>query len=152
MKRRKVAILFSALVLPVLIFGFLKFFGKNQFDLPVLHLDASEWPVDCPQPDQFPFKIKNDSIVVVPSNGYAILLLAEPETEAKKRIPVEIDTTKIPVINLPEMTNPCIFGAGPGSAAILIDSKGSIRGIFASLNRDETDRLIMESKILSKDY
>lgn len=89
---------------------------------------------------------------MIPAQGIAILLLAEPETEAKKRIPVEIDTTKIPVIKLPGITNPCIFGAAPGSAAILIDSDGNIRGIFASLDRDETDRLIMESKILSKDY
>ena len=152
MKSRKGFILFLALALPVLVFGFLKFFGKNQFDLPVFHLDNSEWPSDCPPPDQYPYRLKSDSIIVVPENGFLIYMLSAPEAEAKKRIPVEIDTAQIPVVHLPESINPCVFGAGSGTSAVLIDSNGNVRGIFAKLDRDETDRLIMETKILLKDY
>ena len=147
---RKGIILFLALVLPVLIFLFLKFFGRNQFDLPVFHTNSAEWPANCPPPGQFPFRVPVQSLGL--KNRPAILFLAEPEIEASKRIPVEIDTTQFQFLRLLDSTDPCAFGAPSGTSAVLIDPTGNIRGIFAALERDETDRLIMESKILLNDY
>lgn len=147
---RKGIILFLALALPVLIFLFLKFFGRNQFDLPVFHTTSEEWPANCPPPAQFPFKVSMEALGL--KDQPAILFLSEPEMEASKRIPVEIDTLQIQFQRLPDSTDPCAFGAPSGTSAVLIDSTGSIRGIFAALERDETDRLIMESKILLNDY
>ena len=43
----KGSLLFTALILPVLIFVFLKMFGNNQFDIPVFnHTEISE-KVNC---------------------------------------------------------------------------------------------------------
>ena len=44
---KKILFLFLALLLPVLIFLFLRSFGKNEFDVPVLFADSVEAPVSC---------------------------------------------------------------------------------------------------------
>lgn len=44
---KKLLFLFLALLLPVLIFLFLKSFGKNEFDVPVLFADSVTIPVSC---------------------------------------------------------------------------------------------------------
>lgn len=44
---KKIVFLFLALMLPVLIFLFLKSFGKNEFDVPVLFTDSVTVPVAC---------------------------------------------------------------------------------------------------------
>lgn len=44
---KKLLFLFFALLLPVLIFLFLKSFGKNEFDVPVLFTDSVTVPVAC---------------------------------------------------------------------------------------------------------
>ena len=44
---KKILLLFFALLLPLLIFFFLKTFGKNEFDVPVLFADSVTAPVAC---------------------------------------------------------------------------------------------------------
>ena len=44
---KKLLVLFFALLLPILIFLFLKSFGKNEFDVPVLFADSVTAPVNC---------------------------------------------------------------------------------------------------------
>lgn len=44
---KKILFLFLALLLPVLIYFFLKTFGKNEFDVPVLFADSVTIPVAC---------------------------------------------------------------------------------------------------------
>lgn len=44
---KKLLFLFLALLLPVLIFLFLKSFGKNEFDVPALFTDSVTTPVSC---------------------------------------------------------------------------------------------------------
>lgn len=47
MNSKKPILLFLALVLPVVVFVFLKFFGKNEFAVPVLFEDGIATPVGC---------------------------------------------------------------------------------------------------------
>lgn len=47
MNIKKSILLFLALGLPVAVFVFLKFFGKNEFAVPVLFEDRFEMPVEC---------------------------------------------------------------------------------------------------------
>jgi hypothetical protein len=149
---KKWIILFLALALPVFIFLFLKQFGSNQFDLPYFHQDRQSWPADCSlEGINFPFKIQQGILPGVPGRA-SLLLLQTPEAEAAQRIPVEIDTAALVVFLNQEIENTCLLGVSPATAAVLIDSDGNLRGIFEKLDRDETDRLIMESKILLKDY
>jgi len=162
-----------SLVLPVVIFLFLKFFGKNQFDLPVFFENEEEWPTECSKP-AFPFVI-NDSIQSkLGIKGLAALILLKPmDPEGSKRLPEEVDTTRIRVIQLVRdlscggigLNSPfrkilipcgteiyCALGAGSDESAILADESGRIRSVFKSFEREETDRAIMEIKILLKDY
>ncbi|MFZ9981729.1 MAG: hypothetical protein ACO3FI_06850 [Cyclobacteriaceae bacterium] len=148
---KKWIILFLALALPVFIFLFLKEFGSNQFDLPFIHQNGKSWPSDCADPGGFPFRVKEGLFMTVPG-WHTLILLENPEAEAAQRIPVEIDTSTLKVLFKPEFADPCLLGVSRSAAAVLIDSIGVLRGIFEKLDRDETDRLIMETKILLKDY
>lgn len=74
---KKLLFLFLALLLPVLIFLFLKSFGKNEFDVPVLFADSVTVPTACTTysykapyliPDSVLQKIswnKNDSLTIL---------------------------------------------------------------------------------------
>lgn len=152
MNNRKLITLFLALALPVLIFLFLKFFGKNQFDLTVFHTDNSAWPQECSPPASYPYIPEVQGVVSVAAGKPFVVLLTELEPEARQRLPVEMDTVAMPLVHPHKTISPCLFGAPSGTAAVMIDGNGAVRGIFAALDRDETDRLIMESKILLKDY
>lgn len=84
-----------------------------------------------------------------------IMLFSRPDQEALLRLPVEIDTmmTGFRWMDAPNPeVSPCAFGAPPGSGAVLIDASSRIRGVYGILGRDETDRLIMETKILNQQY
>jgi len=152
MNKRKLILLFLALALPVLIFLFLKFFGKNQFDLPVFHADNSAWPAECSPPAGYPYRPEVKRLVTVAEGKPFIILLTDLEPEARQRLPVELDTVAMPLVHPVNTLNPCLFGAPSGTAAVMLDENEAVRGIFATLDRDETDRLIMESKILLKNY
>jgi hypothetical protein len=150
---KKSLFLFLALVLPVSIFLFLKFFGKNKFDLPVLMKDATEWPKDCPQPDSFPF---HASTALFSTSKPLILFLDSLTLEAQKRLPLEVDSTLVDVRNFNSNSAlngfPHCLRAGSEFQAILFDTTGQIRGLYKKLDREETDRIIMETKILTGNY
>jgi hypothetical protein len=81
MNSKKPIFLFLALVLPVAVFVFLKFFGKNEFAVPVLFDDGIATPVGCESfrydvpysvPDTILAKFSwssNDSILLVVFSG-----------------------------------------------------------------------------------
>jgi hypothetical protein len=82
MQGKKIIILFLGLALPGLVFVFLKMFGKNQFDVPLLHeqgvtdVDTSclyDYPVPYTVPDSILQKLyaKNKSLIVVNFGGEA---------------------------------------------------------------------------------
>jgi hypothetical protein len=150
---KKSLFLFLALVLPVSIFLFLKFFGKNKFDLPVLMKDATEWPKDCPQPVSFPF---HASSALLNASKSIILFLDTPSLEAQKRLPLEVDSALVDIrsndLNSALNGFPDCFRAGQDFHAILFDTTGQIRGLYKKLNREEVDRIIMETKILTGKY
>jgi hypothetical protein len=62
MKFQKVLFLFLALLLPVVIFIFLKSFGKNEFQVTPLFQEVTEMPADCAFSYQFPYVIP-DSVL-----------------------------------------------------------------------------------------
>jgi hypothetical protein len=150
---KKSLFLFLAFVLPVSIFLFLKFFGKNKFDLPVLMKDATEWPKDCPQPVSFPFHASSAQYIALKP---IILLLDTPTLEAQKRLPLEVDSALVHIRSYDTHTElngfPDCFRAGYDFHAILFDTTGQIRGLYNKLDREEVDRIIMETKILTGKY
>ena len=150
---KKPLFLFLALVLPVLIYFFLKLFGSNRFDLPVMHRSDTEWPASCQRPDGFPFHVADS--VLSRSDKPVLVIFRIPNQETSLRLPLEIDSAKVifrwedPAV---VGAYPCAFGAPPDAGAVLIDRENRVRGIYKALTRDEADRLIMETKIITEDY
>lgn len=145
------SVLFLVLAAPVLVYAFLKVFGKNKFDLPVLHLTDAEWPSACAAP-VFPYTINDSLRTVLTGSRPAVVVWGDLPAEAGKRFPVEMDTSGIRVIQVAGFGWPCVFGADSSCVAAMIDAGGNIRSLYKALGRDEADRVIMESKILLNDY
>jgi hypothetical protein len=150
---KKYIILILALVVPVGLVFFLRNFGKNRFDLPVLYSNKADWPAECRVPGKFPFRVA-DTLLKVKNSRPTIFLFGDLPSESGMRLPVEIDTSEVQLndVGRVEGAFTCRFGAPSGSGAVLIDSALQVRGVYKRLDRDEMDRLIMEVKILLNDY
>jgi hypothetical protein len=175
--KSKSILLFLALVLPVLVFVFLRFFGKNQFKIPVYYeLDDGSLPQDCGSAYSFPYAVPKDS-VVANTNGYVIFFLeglSAVEKEESRfqltRIANEV-TRPVPLIFI--STDSYLPGSGNqvvmiDSASyqrkkqcvylcrqnrlVLVDKDQRIRGYYKDASSKEVDRLIMELMILLEQY
>src|SRR5687768_5747295 len=63
MKSTKLLFLFLCLLLPVAIFVFLKIFGRNEFQVPILHVNGDiHAPTHCGFDYQIPYRIP-DSVM-----------------------------------------------------------------------------------------
>ena len=144
-------LLLIVLAAPVLVYGFLKAFGKNKFDLPVMYQTGDEWPHSCSTP-AFPYHIDDSVQVSVLAGKPAVVVWGDLPVEAARRFPTEIDTSGIRIVRLSGHQWPCLFGADSFYQAAMIDQQGRVRGLYKTLERDEADRVIMESKILLNDY
>ena len=144
-------VLLIVLAAPVLVYGFLKAFGKNKFDLPVMYQTGDEWPSSCSIP-AFPYILDDSVQASIIAGKPAVVVWGELPVEAAKRFPTEIDTSGIRIVRLSGPQWPCLFGADSGYRAAMVDQQGRVRGLYKTLERDEADRVIMESKILLNDY
>lgn len=144
-------VLLVVLAAPVLVFAFLKAFGKNKFDLPVLHLTGSEWSADCPVP-VFPYAIGDSVRTALAGAKPTLVIWGDLPDEAERRFPAEMDTAGIRIVRVSGSSWSCLFGADSLYTAAMMDDQGKIRSLYKALGRDEADRVIMESKILLNDY
>lgn len=173
---RKLILLFLALLLPVTIFLFLHFFGQNEFDVPVLFRSANEIPSSCEGKFTFPYKVnskhvplKRTSIVLFVSGWgrekweEAMYQIDRVENEFEDRAPF-IFTLKQSSDSLFQTENEiflsdstyqneknCVFFAGVNNI-VLVDDEKHIRGIYPATSLKEMDRLILELKIILKEY
>lgn len=175
---RKGLFLFLALLLPVLIFLFLRFFGKNEFAIPVYHLEASPAiPADCEIVYNFPYAVPNSSHV--PLKGVSVVFfmdgledrdLRESNFELT-RLNSELGGRDIKLIKIQSINKDsvgsenilyldsavyqtekrCYFLSGD-YRIILIDEERKIRGYYPEATLKEVDRLLLELKILLKEY
>lgn len=186
-KITKGLLLFTALILPVFVFVFLKMFGENQFDIPVFnHTDISP-EVNCDD-SSIPHvvgELKIKDVVISTSqvaNIYHIFDVTTNELEMKGLMIVkdrlESKYATIHSIGLSDSTNSIetlsnkyqidglwkIYNADEQSlrdfvncelmitgdeSLVLVDNEGKIRGYYNGSDGEETDRLILESKILN---
>lgn len=176
---RKGLFLFLALLLPVLIFLFLRFFGKNEFAIPVYNLDASvDAPTDCGIDYSFPYAVPNTShiplegiSVVFFMDGLGVNELRESNFELT-RLNSELGGRGIKLIKIhstpkdsidsgndilyldPELYQAekrCYF-LSKDYRGILVDEERKIRGYYPEASLKEVDRLLLELKILLKEY
>ncbi len=161
--QKKSIFLFLALILPVLIFIFLKFFGKNEFAVKPLFTESdSEIPEGC-FPVSFPYHV-SDSVLRqldLREDSLVLVLFGEPNEEAKiqiNRIMEEISKDGIRMIRFPVLAGKvmqwkkCVFFLKEPFDLVMVDRTGLIRGQYTSDDREEVDRLLMEITIMLKKY
>lgn len=177
---KKPILLILALLLPVSIFLFLHFFGKNEFEIPVYYQsDVEGIPRDCQINYSFPYKIENDQIglgdentLVFFASGLSLNELKEAKFQLDRihdefgsntpklvyvisssdtlTIPQLPDATVLSLENY-DLTRHCIFLAME-NRIVLVDSQKQIRGLYADARLKQVDRIILELKILFKEY
>jgi len=148
----KKIILFVALPLPVLVFIFLKFFGKNEFEIPVYWsegvnvagCDVRPGPYTLPDSTLFAWGWKGETATL-------IVLDEDPVKQNLARVADQFepgDYATLKASNVPV----CLLLAGDSSKVVLVDSERRIRGYYTLTSRKETDRLAVELSILLKQY
>jgi hypothetical protein len=153
-KTTKYLLLFLALLLPVLVYVFLKAFGRNEFDVPALFQEAVTPPVNCesyqyPVPyvvpetvltalDWSPAKV---NVFVSAGAGSKIGLMLAREFEGLGFVVHQVPPDKSGIAT-------CALLLQPPANAVVVDSAGKIRGQYDINDREELDRLIVELKIL----
>lgn len=162
MRFKKLILLFLALLFPVCIFLFLRIFGKNEFAVPPLYSDKyPEGMTDCGVTVVLPYHIP-DSIQasLSLSNQDLTLVQFEPlREETKKQLekamvaqPNEIAIVTLRNSDTIARIRECVFFLKEPYDLVLVDDEGTIKGQYASGDRDEIDRLKMELSILLKKY
>ena len=167
---KKSVYLIIALVLPVSIFVFLKLTGKNQFDIPIYYANGIDsLTTICKNDYAKPYHIA-DSILArlkwQPKECSIFILGNSNQIELKRLNDVfsnesygfysigfepEIDEIVLNAIDFDKWRN-CIFVINEKMNVVLMDKEKRIRGYYSIGSREEMDRLIVEMKILLKQY
>jgi hypothetical protein len=155
--QRKPIFLAIAFILPIVIFVFLKMFGKNEFEIPIFHKDKIEAVAGCDNKYVAPYILPDTIITSVGGNGSeAILILFSGiEKEGKMRLNEKYKPNQLQVVSLSEENAKgmkCAFLLADKFNSVLVDNKRQIRGYYQITTRDEVDRLMVELSILFKEY
>lgn len=163
---KKFTYLFLALLVPGLIFVFLKFAGSNRFDVPVYPLEGTPLRSACAGEVTAPYQLPDSvwqylsgrssasaSVVLFP----AYLLDADAVTSAVMKEIGDgvafIDMADLSADSLTlERWKSCVFLLESPRQAVLIDTERRLRGFYDLRHRDEVDRLRVELKILLEKY
>lgn len=157
---KKTALLFLALLFPAVIFVFLKFFGKNEFDVPLLHTDGvGQVQGNCTQYSYAKPYIVPDSIFSKFNFSGKLLMINFGSSGAKleKIVSKFADAglqsiTSAQANTLTAETKDCALLIQKPATIVLIDDRRQIRGYYDGSDRDEIDRLEAEVIILLKQY
>lgn len=162
----KKVILIIALILPIGIFMFLKFFGKNQFDVQPLFQEKTD-VADCAGEYEFPYVIPDSISHQWSINEYELTVIpfvhndnsTDNETLIQiRRIEEEFSGYPIQIRQiegndaLTQKTKSCVLLMPEKTSVVLIDKSGSIRGQYDGSSLEEMDRLMVEMKIILKKY
>ncbi len=154
---KKILYLFLALLLPGLIFVFLKYAGRNEFNIPVYYdSGVNPAPTDCGLTYQTPYRVR------ARSSGASVVIfpVAEAESGFVDRLSVEFPSSRLEIVSAGKQwpadslgwAKKCYYLTNDPYNTVLVDSTGAIRGYYDVRLRDEEDRLRVEVKILLKQY
>lgn len=175
---KKTLYLFLALALPGLIFVFLKFFGKNEFDVPVYYQEGLPKDSICLINSSTPYKVPDSIFRELKSTkpGLSRIIAVYPfikdDLSELNRIVEKFKGDKVEVLiisgvpNLPKTTLPvtqldyasfgklvaCSLWVREPWSVVLVDDQNQIRGYYDGSRRDEMDRLDLELNIILKKY
>jgi hypothetical protein len=159
---KKILLLFLGLGLPVLIFVFLKFFGRNEFEVPLLYDKKVTGTLpDCDVEYKVPYFL-DDSLMRQISATPARLLLVNFSASSPKLQQLATSFTPDLVLRSQKDLNinserinfvkNCLLLVKPPATLVLIDEQKRIRGYYDGSDRDELDRLQAEINIILKKY
>ena len=164
---KKVFYLFLALLLPGLIFVFLKYEGRNEFAIPVYYLEGiGQLSTGCAPSSEKPYVLPDSlwQLTGVKQSRANVLIFEEPPGTVKEwRMAIDEEFGKeivwlgdasltIPDSAARDKWKKCIFSLNNPWHAVLFDDKGQIRGYYDPDSREESDRLRVELKILLMKY
>lgn len=171
---KKALLLFLALLLPVLIFVFLKSFGKNEFEVPVLFTDSVSIPPACTaytyatpyriadsvlqkiewkETDSLTLVVLDDTIAAHEHERAIHLNRVKTafKTESYRicyvsHAPREINNDQVYVFSETELLTlrKCVLLMNSIDDVVIIDSKKQIRGQYNLQKREDADRMIMQ--------
>ncbi|MBK5279226.1 MAG: hypothetical protein JJE09_10230 [Bacteroidia bacterium] len=162
---KKVIFLLLALMLPVLVFIFLKYFGKNEFVVaPLFQTEKVVPPTGCFE-ISIPYFISDsaysfikqghetDSLLIIFYSGMSKDLIASDIQIARVQESFPPETgVRIKQIPQVEKLVECSLLLQSPKDLVLVDEKKRIRGQYSSNDRDEVDRLMTELDIILKRY
>lgn len=157
----KKILLIIALLLPIGVFVFLRFFGKNEFSIPVYYESLSDIPTNsCDRKYEEPYLVSDSVLIDMGWKGSVSLIISDTSQDISlglKRLNEEFDQNIQSIY--PQVENPhweeiyaCDFFLKKPWSALLLDDQRRIRGYYDLNSREEIDRLIVELKILLKQY
>lgn len=164
MKRKKIIFLILALLLPGTIFVFLKLFGRNEFQVPVLHeksvpdvSDHCDFAYSTPyrMPDSILTSVdprRNDSVYVFNFDRRVDEAMQRISEEFRDHPVRVITTSRFPSGFDPAILRECVFLMRGDTSVVVVDNSNRIRGYYYASDRDEVDRMIVEIKIILKQY
>jgi hypothetical protein len=157
---KKSVLLFIGLLLPVLVFLFLKYLGKNEFDVPLPHSASVEPPIGCNFEYKIPYTLP-DSVIgsAIPRYENLLVLIFTPNRNQLAQMLVENFGTEVKIaenfgrdsVNTATLKR-CLLLMPDNADIVVVDRVKRIRGYYASGDRDEVDRLKAELAILLKRY
>lgn len=157
----KRVILIVTLLVPAGIFIFLKYFGKNEFSIPVyFETGVPNPPNGCTRIFDAPFLVsdsilyamgwKNGTVLIVADSSRTVTIaLQRLEEVFLEEVQIMIPSSEMDSIDL---FYDCEVLLQKPWNIVLVDNQRRIRGYYDLKHRDETDRLIVELKILLKKY
>lgn len=159
--------MFLALLLPALVFVFLKYAGRNEFNIPVYFEEGVTKPLSgCRQNYDKPYRITNAvwpgpyeirraaNVLVFPARGLDFNKLKSAIDEEFGPGNVWLREARVLATDsvMCNVWKKCIFFVDQPNQAVLVDTEGRIRGYYNLQLREEIDRLRVELKILMKKY
>ncbi|NJN42777.1 MAG: hypothetical protein HC811_11650 [Flammeovirgaceae bacterium] len=169
-KSKKYFFLFLALLLPVVLFVFLKYFGENEFSIPIYYEHSTLGRESlCHESISLPYAVPSES--PVPIRGVSVLSFHDPNEQTLVQLnrvknsfegQVQVKSIiwgkdpfmddQIILDSLTYAIAKCQFLITHDSTTVLIDNERRIRGYYDGQSMKDMDRLIMEVKILLEKY
>tara|TARA_B100000614_G_scaffold68403_1_gene60659 strand:- start:7365 stop:7844 length:480 start_codon:yes stop_codon:yes gene_type:complete len=151
---RKGFILLFALLFPVIVFLFLKFFGQNEYKLSIYNSSCSDLIENLlKEPNNniklLDVRLRDDNLLIDNyinkldiSNEIKVITLSD-QPRNLEWMSIRVDNLLIK--NLTKCVENVVFDK---SFILLIDTKNNVRGYFNSTDRGEIERLDVEIDIL----
>lgn len=151
---RKGFILLFALLFPVIVFLFLKFFGQNEYELSIYNSSCSDLIENLlKEPNNniklLDVRLRDDNLLIDNyinkldiSNEIKVITLSD-QPRNLEWMSIRVDNLLIK--NLTKCVENVVFDK---SFILLIDTKNNVRGYFYSTDREEIERLDVEIDIL----